>query len=164
MVEQSGAHLQLGDLAIEGTGHDTFAQQLEVAHPALHKAAAVVAAPGRPDAAPRALDRAHRFVPGQRAADVADCCNWSGADKCVVLPKLIVVDRLLAQLVSCVASQPASQGDDKPGRHQLGERRMYPRLSGASVIKRQRLWYGGRLFFLWLISAWIARAGPNQTV
>ena len=48
-VEHGRPYLQLGDLAVEVTCHDAFAQKLEAAHFGLDETAPMIAAPLLPD-------------------------------------------------------------------------------------------------------------------
>ena len=48
-IENSGVHLQFGDLAVEVMRHDAFTKQLEAMLLGLDKAAPVIAAPLFPD-------------------------------------------------------------------------------------------------------------------
>ena len=61
-VKQRSSHLKLGDLAVEITCHNPFAQEFEAAHFGLDQAAPVVATPLLPDGPPQSLGCLNNFV------------------------------------------------------------------------------------------------------
>jgi hypothetical protein len=54
-IEDCSTDFELGDLTIEGAGHNALAQEFEAVHFALDQTATMVAAPLLPDGATKAL-------------------------------------------------------------------------------------------------------------
>jgi len=54
-IEDCSTDFELGDLTIEGTGHDALAQELKAVHFGLDETATMIAAPLLPDSAAKAL-------------------------------------------------------------------------------------------------------------
>jgi hypothetical protein len=112
-LEDSGTHLQFGDLAVEVTRHYAFTKQLEATNIGLDKAAPVIAAPLLPD------------FPAKPARSCQDSVTSFGARK-LVLPWLGVLangdNRLRPNLrnrfvttFGVVGTIAADAGDDLTG-------------------------------------------------
>jgi hypothetical protein len=75
-IEDGGTHLQLGDLAIEVTRHDAFAEQLEAAHFGFNKAASMIASPLLPDFPTKPAGSVQDGVTGLQRRDADFSMAW----------------------------------------------------------------------------------------